>query len=94
MGQEDLLEKEMKTHSSILAWKIPVDRGAWQAVVHSVAKSQTQPTNKQQQQYLVRRVPLGSDCFLNHLLTIFKILSPTFIHACRNIYYHPVTGDF
>ena len=23
MGQEDLLEKEMATHSSILAWKIP-----------------------------------------------------------------------
>ena len=25
------LEKEMATHSSILAWRIPVDRGAWQA---------------------------------------------------------------
>ena len=23
LGQEDLLEKEMETHSSILAWKIP-----------------------------------------------------------------------
>ena len=23
LGQEDLLEKEMATHSSILAWKIP-----------------------------------------------------------------------
>ena len=27
------------THSSILAWKIPMDRGAWQATVHVVAKS-------------------------------------------------------
>ena len=31
----------MATHSSILAWRIPVDRGAWQAAVHGVAKSQT-----------------------------------------------------
>ena len=28
LGQEDLLEKEMATHSSILTWKIPMDRGA------------------------------------------------------------------
>ena len=26
---EDPLEKEMATHSSTLAWKIPMDRGAW-----------------------------------------------------------------
>ena len=29
------------THSSILAWRIPMDRGAWQTTVHVVAKSQT-----------------------------------------------------
>ena len=29
LGQEDLLEKEMATHSSILAWKNPMDRGTW-----------------------------------------------------------------
>ena len=29
LGREDLLEKEMATHSSILAWRIPIDRGAW-----------------------------------------------------------------
>ena len=34
LGQEDLLEKEMATHSSILAWRIPMDIGAWQATVH------------------------------------------------------------
>ena len=33
LGQEDLLEEEMATHSSIPAWKIP-DRGAWWATVH------------------------------------------------------------
>ena len=41
LGQEDPLEKEMATHSSTLAWKNPMDRGAWQAIIHSVAKSWT-----------------------------------------------------
>ena len=31
LGQEDPLEEGMATHSSILAWRIPVDRGAWHA---------------------------------------------------------------
>ena len=34
LGQEDPLEKGMATHFSILAWRIPMDRGAWQATVH------------------------------------------------------------
>ena len=29
LGREDPLEKEMVTHSSILAWRIPMDGGAW-----------------------------------------------------------------
>ena len=37
LGQEDLLEEEVATHSSILAWKNPMGRGAWQ--MHRVAKS-------------------------------------------------------
>ena len=41
LGWEDPLEKEMAAHSSILAWKNPMDLGAWQATVHGVAKSQT-----------------------------------------------------
>ena len=42
MGWEDPLEEGMAIHSSNLARKIPMDRGAWQAIVHKVAKSQTQ----------------------------------------------------
>ena len=30
----------MATHSSILPWRIPMDRRAWQAIVHGVTKSQ------------------------------------------------------
>ena len=38
LSQEDALEEEMTTHSSILAWRIPMDIGAWRATVHAVAK--------------------------------------------------------
>ena len=36
---EDPLEEEMATNSSILAWKNPMDKGAWQATVYGVAES-------------------------------------------------------
>ena len=35
---EDPLEKSMATHSSILAWRIPMNRGAWRATVHGVTE--------------------------------------------------------
>ena len=42
---DDPLEKGMATRSRILAWRIPMDRGAWWATVHGVAKSWTQLSN-------------------------------------------------
>jgi len=42
LGWEDSLEVGMATHCSILACRIPMDRGAWQATVNWVAKSWTQ----------------------------------------------------
>ena len=43
LGWEDPLEESMATHSSILGWRIPMDRGAWQAIKShkGVTKSQT-----------------------------------------------------
>ena len=41
LGWGDPLEEGMATHSSILAWRIPVDRGHWWATVHGITKSQT-----------------------------------------------------
>ena len=38
LSREDPLEESMATHSSILAWRIPMDRGAWQAEIHRVTK--------------------------------------------------------
>ena len=41
LGWEDPLEKGKATNSSILAWRIPMDRGAWWTTVHEVPKSQS-----------------------------------------------------
>ena len=41
LGQEDPLEEGMATHSSILAWTVSTDRGAWWATVYGVAELDT-----------------------------------------------------
>ena len=43
LGWEDPLEEGVATHFNIVAWRIPMDIGAWRATVHDVAKSWTQP---------------------------------------------------
>ena len=45
LGWEDPLEKEMATHSSILAWRIPWTEEPGRLPVHGVAKSWTQLSN-------------------------------------------------
>ena len=40
-GLEDPPEEGMATHSSLLAWRVSMDRGAWRATTHEVAKSWT-----------------------------------------------------
>ena len=42
---EDPLEEGMATHSSYLAWRIPMDRGVWRAIVLGVTKSRTRLSN-------------------------------------------------
>ena len=41
---EDPLKEGMAAHSSILAWRIHIDRGAWWATVHGITESQTKHT--------------------------------------------------
>ena len=41
LGWEDSLEKEKATHFSILAWKILLNRKAWQATVHGILRVDT-----------------------------------------------------
>ena len=43
LGQEDPLQKELATHSSILAWEIPWTEGARQAIAHGVTKESDAP---------------------------------------------------
>ena len=45
LSQEDPLEEHMATHSSILAWKNSMDRGAWETTIHEVTMSWTQLSN-------------------------------------------------
>ena len=47
LGWEDPLEEGMATHSSILAWRSPMDRGAWWATDRGVPKSRTQLSTEQ-----------------------------------------------
>ena len=41
LAREDSLEEGMATHSSIYDWRIPLNRGAWQATFHGVAELDT-----------------------------------------------------
>ena len=42
------LDEGMAACSSILAWRIPMDRGAWRAAVHGVTKSRTRLSDQAQ----------------------------------------------
>ena len=48
LGWEDSWAEGLTNLSSILAWRIPMDRGAWWATVHGVTKSQTQLSDQAQ----------------------------------------------
>ena len=65
LSWEDPLEEDMETHSSILAWRISKDRGAWQAAVPGVAKSRT-PLNRWAQHSGEERPPPGVHAWLFH----------------------------
>ena len=47
LGWENSLEEGIATHSNILAWRVPMDRGAWRATVLGVTKSQTRLSTAQ-----------------------------------------------
>ena len=49
LGREDPLQKGMATCSSILAWEIPWERGAWGAPVHGLQRVRHGLLTKQQQ---------------------------------------------
>ena len=46
LGWEDSLEEGMTTHSSILAWRIPMGRGVWQAINNPWAHKESDTTEQ------------------------------------------------
>ena len=70
LGQEDPLEKGMVTHSSILAWKNSMDRGAWRVTVQGVAKSQTQPSTHNSNNLSIFIYPVPNSSFKREKLMI------------------------
>ena len=63
LGREDPLEKGMATHSSILVWRSPMDRGAWHAPVHE------SDTNEHTYFSLLLPAVFSSACFLMILVS-------------------------
>ena len=58
LAQEDSLEEGMATDSSILAWRIPMDRGAWRATARGFTWSRTR----------LKRLSSSSNGMLSNLL--------------------------
>ena len=63
LGWEDSLEEEMATHSSVLAWRIPMDIEARRVTIHRVAKIRTRLSNLA---CMCTRTLEGSLCWETH----------------------------
>ena len=83
LRQEDPLGEEMATHSSILAGKNPMDRGAWRATVHGNAKNQTR-LSKWAQQQLFTLCTLFSTLLLS--LNVFCRLRGILMYSFHSLY--------
>ena len=76
LGWEDPLEEDMATHSSILAWRIPMDRGAWRVTVHGGRKeSDTTEQLSTQSKYMMVKI-IYTHRYIKRYLTML-IRSPS-----------------
>ena len=73
LGQEDPLAKGIAIHSSILAWRIPWDRGGWLATVHGIAESDMTECQMCDRYYRPNFIPFCSNCF-------YSIFAESFIN--------------
>ena len=64
LGLERYPEEGMATHSCILAWRIPMDRGSWQTTVHTVAKSWTLLKQLTTMNTLLHNMPMSNVWYL------------------------------
>ena len=91
---EDPLEEGMAVHSSILAWRILMDRGAWWATIYRVAKSQIRLSN--QHKYSMQTLNLaffiqhnafeGHPCLSVSVFHFFILLNNILSFACFKIH--------
>ena len=79
----------MATHSSILAWRIPMGRGAWGATVHRVAKSRTKLSDSAQRSYLV--LLISAILFLLYGISLWSLPTDTYgvLVICQALYLAP-----
>ena len=86
----------MAIHSSILAWRIPMDRGAWRATISGVAQSQTRLKQRSSSSSKItedgdcsheikRRLLLGRKITINldSILKSRDITLPTKVHLVK-----------
>ena len=85
LGLEDPLQEGMATHSSILIWRIPMDRGAWWDTVHGIAKSQTWWATKHSTAYIYIRYWYNNFVFATRLrhCSIYTVNKYLFFLLCR-----------
>ena len=84
LGWEDLLEEGMATRSSVLAWRISMDRGARQVTVHGIVKSQMR-LSKAQTSLIFKVLNLRQHLFLSVKVPCFLIV--TFINLEGDIWH-------
>ena len=75
------LEEGMATHSSIFVWRIPMDRGAWWATVHRVAKNRTQLKGLSTHTLLHTHWIFGCSYLSLCLLPCFSFINSRHIHS-------------
>ena len=67
----------MATHSRILTWRIPMDRGAWQVTVHGVTESPTQLSNQVQHSTATPTCNQGSEPLISACGSLFSEMGTT-----------------
>ena len=95
LGWEDTLEQGMATHSSILAWRIPMDRGAWRATIFAGSQRIEHRTEKQSTRLnrLIRNSPPKThysktfQCFRLNKYKSLKLLQPQIYKHSTKITY-------
>ena len=71
----------MATHPSILAWRIPLDRGAWWATVHGVAKGRTRLSTQHSTYYIYLFVIKDYSHNITDLISTYFIITFTAYNA-------------